>query len=935
MLTSKAITKSIFAAFMECKTKAHLLQQGAVGPVSNTEALKRSLDAGFRLRASERLQAGIPEREVFVGTIAPETLRAGIYSLIIGPDIPFSLGIGNPGALERLPPARARGRIMYRPIHFTRNEKTTIADKLTLAFDTLAAAEIAGQTPSTGKIIHGSSCVEQSVPITKLLVKARSVLKAAGVLLSAATPPALELNKHCPTCEFQTRCRKQAIESGNLSLLPTMSGKARTKMIQRGTSTVAQLSYTFRPPRRRRSASGAKLKHDPALKALAIHTGRTHIVGTPSLIPAGTTVYIDVEGIPDRGFYYLIGLRYSSGEEEVQQSFWADDEAGEQGMWNACLSSLKQVGDPCLIHYGSYETQFFRRMKARYCSEPQDSTFVEGILSRAVNLVSLTFAQVYFPTYSNGLKEIGEHLGFRWSDPEASGANTLVWRSGWELSRDPVLKKRLLTYNVEDCQATQKLMGRLSDLCLGQQSTDLEACSVKVEALESNYPLRFGPLTYAVPEFQHINEAAYWDYQRDKVRLRSPERKAERAISARPRPRKAAAIRINKTVRAQEARPTTCPKCGSGKFYKNGLRSRVTCDLRFFRSGVKLWTVREQFMRYQCWNCKHGVMELSRKGKYGLVLQAYVIYQLIELRNSIRAVARNMHALFGFYMPINAISNIKTRSSQRYLPVYKNILRRIGCGELVHADETQVRMGSEVHYVWVFANHTEVAYVHAPSREAGIVRDLLHDFKGVLVTDFYSGYDSLECAQQKCLIHLLRDINDDVLKNPFNYEMRQVAVDFADLLMPIIDTIDRRGLKARYLHKHKRDVECFDRLLSRREYHTEVAQGWRRRFEKNRSKLFAFLDYNGVPWNNNNAEHAVKAFARLRAVLGSSSSAKGIAEYLVLLSISETCKLRGEDFLGFLRSGATGIGCWTSAPTRAPSAEGESTSENITIPVQE
>ncbi|WP_336490660.1 TM0106 family RecB-like putative nuclease [Methylobacterium nigriterrae] len=911
MLMGKAISGPIFAAFLECETKAYLLQQGAVGLTSDTEALRQSLDAEIKLRALERLRAGVPPREVFVGTLPPETLRAGIYSLVIDPDIPFSWGTGHPDALERLPLAGARARIIYRPIRCARNEKTNTADKLALAFDTLATSEIAGQTPSTGMIIRGSNCVKQSVPIAKLLVRARSVLKTARVILSAATPPALELNKYCPTCQFQTRCRKLAIENDDLSLLPTMSGKARKRTMQKGISTVAQLSYTFRPPRRRRSASDTKLKHDPALKALAVRTGRIHIVGSPTLSPAGTVAYIDVEGIPDRSFYYLVGLRYSSGEQEVQRSFWADDEAGEQEMWTSCLSALKRIGDPCLIHYGSYETQFLRRMKARYCSDLEDSVFAEGLLSRAINLLSLTFARIYFPTYSNGLKEIAKYLGFQWSDPEASGANTLVWRAGWELSHDPVLRERLLTYNAEDCRATQILSERLSNLRLGSQSTDPEAFSVKVEALERSYPLRFGPLTYAVPEFQHINESAYWDYQRGNVYLRSFRKKAARAISERLRPHKGADVCVNRTIRAQEARPTTCPKCGSGKFYKNGLRSRVTCDLRFSRFGVRLWTVQENFMRYQCWNCKHGVMELSREGKYGLNLQAYVVYQLIELRNSIRAVARNMNALFGLDMPINAVSNIKTSCARRYLPVYENILGRIGCGTLVHADETQVRIGGEVHYVWVFTNHTEVAYVHAQSREAGVVRDLLHDFKGVLVSDFYSGYNSLECSQQKCLIHLLRDINEDVLKNLFNDEMRQVATDFANLLKPIIDTIDKRGLKSWYLHKHKRDVERFYRLLSKRECHSEVAQGWRRRFEKNRSKLFTFLDYDGVPWNNNNAEHAIKAFARLRSAIGSSSTAKGIREYLVLLSISETSKFKGEDFLGFLRSGAAGIARWT------------------------
>jgi hypothetical protein len=40
---------------------------------------------------------------------------------------------------------------------------------------------------------------------------------------------------------------------------------------------------------------------------------------------------------------------------------------------------------------------------------------------------------------------------------------------------------------------------------------------------------------------------------------------------------------------------------------------------------------------------------------------------------------------------------------------------------------------------------------------------VLKDFKGVLVSDFYSAYDSMDCPQQKCLIHLMRDLNDDML----------------------------------------------------------------------------------------------------------------------------------------------------------------------------
>jgi hypothetical protein len=76
--------------------------------------------------------------------------------------------------------------------------------------------------------------------------------------------------------------------------------------------------------------------------------------------------------------------------------------------------------------------------------------------------------------------------------------------------------------------------------------------------------------------------------------------------------------------------------------------------------------------------------------------------------------------------------------------------------------------------------------------------------------------------------------------------------------------------------------------------------------EKNRDKLFTFLNYDGVPWNNN-AEHAVKPFAALRRVIGGVTTEKGLRDYLILLSLCETCKYKGVDFLNFVRSGEKDI----------------------------
>jgi hypothetical protein len=153
----------------------------------------------------------------------------------------------------------------------------------------------------------------------------------------------------------------------------------------------------------------------------------------------------------------------------------------------------------------------------------------------------------------------------------------------------------------------------------------------------------------------------------------------------------------------------------------------------------------------------------------------------------------------------------------------------------------------------------------------------------------------------------MRDLNDEILSSPFDEQLKQIVVSFADLLKPIIETIDQHGLKKHFLKKHLKAVEVFHSALERADYQSEAALKCKERFERNRDKLFTFLNHDGVPWNNNNAEHAIKAFAKLRDVIAGSSTEKGIEEYLTLLTVCQTCKYMGVDFLDFLRSGEKDI----------------------------
>jgi hypothetical protein len=119
----------------------------------------------------------------------------------------------------------------------------------------------------------------------------------------------------------------------------------------------------------------------------------------------------------------------------------------------------------------------------------------------------------------------------------------------------------------------------------------------------------------------------------------------------------------------------------------------------------------------------------------------------------------------------------------------------------------------------VFTDGKHVVFRMTETREADVVREILAGYKGVLVSDFYPGCDAIPCRQQKCLVHLIRDINDDLWKAPFDKELEAFAVEVQALLVPILVEVDRYGLKAWRLRKFLKDVERFyDKHIIGREY---------------------------------------------------------------------------------------------------------------------
>lgn len=216
----------------------------------------------------------------------------------------------------------------------------------------------------------------------------------------------------------------------------------------------------------------------------------------------------------------------SNGVEE-HHSFWADSQTEEFHLFQQFLDVINRLDNFYLYTYGSYEAVFLRRM----IKELGQRGLGEKILARVVNILSIIYSHIYFPTYSNSLKHIGGYLGFSWTEADASGIQSIAWRNSWEQTGSRALKEVLTTYNLEDCAALKKVTEFLYAICPKQTSATRPKARTheghlvsQVEEMNSDSSRpEWCRSEFTIPDFEIINKCAYFDYQRDKIFVRTNE----------------------------------------------------------------------------------------------------------------------------------------------------------------------------------------------------------------------------------------------------------------------------------------------------------------------------------------------------------------------------------------------------------------------------
>ena len=402
-------------------------------------------------------------------------------------------------------------------------ESPSPLDKARLAFAGHALGQ-AGRRPSFGVIVPftGEPKRVKLDPLYSGIAKAVERLREwAGQL--PPDPPACVMGKQCQTCEFRDHCHAEAEKADSLYLLDKMTPKIAAKYQKKGIFTLTQLSYVYRPRRRPKKSLGkAPTPFNVELQALALREKKIYLHERPTLTPQPVELFLDIEGVPDQDFNYLVGVMVKKGDKTTMHSFWADGHDDESRIFKECLALAAKYPDAPIYHYGNYERRAIERAAERHGLDCQ------SLLGRLVNVNGLVYGKVYFPTRSNRLKDLGAAVGASWPTPTPSGIESIAWRFRWEDSRQADFKAKLLAYNQADCNALHLLTSELQALSTGADK--------RADVDFTNKPKQLAtPIGEGVHRvFDGIIDSAHADYQRKQIRLRMRRRRRRsRSFTAR------------------------------------------------------------------------------------------------------------------------------------------------------------------------------------------------------------------------------------------------------------------------------------------------------------------------------------------------------------------------------------------------------------------
>jgi len=262
---------------------------------------------------------------------------------------------------------------------------------------------------------------------------------------------------------------------------------------------------------------------------------------------------------------------------------------------------------------------------------------------------------------------------------------------------------------------------------------------------------------------------------------------------------------------------------------------------------------------------------------------------------SYQKISHLLNMVFGLCVTESAINHSIKKVSAAFADRYDEMIGELKQERNVHGDETSWRIDGANHWLWAFVGRWTAVYEISRSRGSSVPKNILGDYNGNVTSDSWSAWNCVGGTHQRCHIHYIRELDDTIrYKNPGSE-----FVLFARTLNRILRDSWKLagGNKSERMDAKARLARRIETLIGK-DYSEPNCIRLIKRIRREKEMLFTFLDTK-TDYHNNTAERAIRPNVIIRKITNGHRTESGAASHKILMSIRETCRLRGLSFYDY------------------------------------
>jgi predicted RecB family nuclease len=469
MLDSKPkLTADLFYKFFQCP---HWIWYDIYGDSQHRKATPPILEMIYRGKPAD-IEHHIREHKKFE-EIKPELYRdldeafmATMEMMKDGKNIYHGVlmhenWVGIPDLLEKRPGKSDLGDFHYVVYDIRSTLDIRDENKFQLVFYSLILERLQGVRPKEAFVIDPSGN-ERAFRVDDFVDQFHITREQIEKILNGEKPAPF-LKSGCKRTPWYSLCIGETEGCNDVSLIYKISQADQRRLYNIGIRTVDDMAHADIDD------INVKLEDWPYDKLVRFNNQARSLVSQQPIIlrkndfpEVRYDIYFDIESDPTRDIDYLLGFLIKdnkTGKSEYKY-FLAKSKEEEEKAWKECLNFLSTLEDFVIYHYAFYEQVVFDKLASRYgVPEVLSRKFKDNTIDLHLRLVD----SVVLPLYFYSLKDVGKYLGYTWDDPEAGGAESIIWYNNWLDKKDEAALKRIIKYNEDDVRATMIIKEWLSD----------------------------------------------------------------------------------------------------------------------------------------------------------------------------------------------------------------------------------------------------------------------------------------------------------------------------------------------------------------------------------------------------------------------------------------------------------------------------------------